>query len=93
MTGWMLLTSGCFSLSPESATQTIGAALRAEVDGATVRHAVLHVDAPRKAVSGTWAAGVADAETGMAMNEATPFLSASIGKLLVAATVFDLADD
>ena len=67
MTRWMSavgLATGCFAVSPQSASESIGASLLSEVDGTTVRHAVLHIDAPKKGMSETWAAGIADTETG-----------------------------
>jgi D-alanyl-D-alanine carboxypeptidase len=97
MTRWMLpfalLLTACGGLDPQAAADSLEQALVAAVEDDAVRHGVLLVDAPRKDLSGTWAAGVADAETGAAMTPDSPFLSASIGKLFVAATVFDLADD
>jgi len=82
-----------FGLDPADATDKLQAALERSVDGGSVRNAILHVDAPRLAVERTWASGVADERDGRSMRPETPFLSASIGKLAVAATAFALADD
>ena len=79
-----------FSISAAQAAERLEIAVERAVDDAAVRNAVLHVDAPRAGLRGTWAAGVADARDGKAMQADTPFLSASIGKLAVAATAFSL---
>ena len=82
-----------FGLSPAAATAKLGDAIEKAVDGESVRNAVLHVNAPRAEIERTWAAGVADVRDGRPMRPETPFLSASIGKIAVAATTFALAAD
>ena len=61
------------------------------MDGKAIRNMVLHVDAPRLDLRGTRAGGTADERDGRAMRADTPFLSATVGKLAMAATAFDLA--
>lgn len=80
-------------LDPAGTMSKLEAAVEKAVDGGSVRHAVLHVDAPRLGISATWASGIADERDGRMMRPETPFLSASIGKLAVAATAFALAAD
>jgi D-alanyl-D-alanine carboxypeptidase len=81
-------------LTPEEATVKLETLLRETVTGdEALRNGVLLVDAPKLGVEGAWAAGVADARDGTEMTTATPFLSASIGKLFTAATVLSLADE
>ncbi len=66
------------------------AALEKRVGGKSgVRNAVLSVEAP--GIDVTWSAGIADARTGTEMKSDTPFLSASVGKLFITATVLSLA--
>ena len=81
-----------FGLDPADAMDKLQTALERSVDGEAVRNAVLHVDAPRLEVERSWAAGIAEERDGRPMQPETPFLSASIGKLAVAATAFALAD-
>ncbi|MFN2252174.1 MAG: serine hydrolase domain-containing protein [Anaerolineae bacterium] len=81
-------------LTPAEAGLELDSLLRGTVDGnAELHNGVLRVDAPDLGVEGAWAAGVADERDGTPMTTATPFLSASIGKLFTAATVLSLADD
>lgn len=82
-----------FGLDPADATTRIQDAIERSVDGESVRNAILHVEAPRLAIDRTWAAGIADERDGRPMLPETPFLSASIGKIAVAATAFVLAAD
>jgi D-alanyl-D-alanine carboxypeptidase len=82
-----------FGLDPADAMDKLRTALERSVDGESVRNAVLHIDTPRLEVEWTWASGVADERDGRPMRPETPFLSASIGKLAVAATVFSLVDE
>ena len=82
-----------FGLDPADAGDKLQISLERSVDGEAVRNSILHVDAPRLGIERTWAAGVADERDGRPMRPETPFLSASIGKLAVAATAFALADD
>ena len=82
-----------FGLDPADAMDKLQTALERSVDGGSVRNAVLHVDAPRLGAQRTWADGVADGRDGRPMRPETPFLSASIGKLAVAAAVFALVDE
>lgn len=56
-----------------------------------LQHAILHVDAPHLGIDRVTVAGTA--RPGVAMTADTPFLSASIGKLFVAATVLDLCEE
>ena len=82
-----------FGLDPVDAMDKLQTALEQSIDGKSIRNAVLHVDAPRLGVEETWADGVADERGRRPMHPETPFLSASIGKLAVAATVFALVDE
>jgi D-alanyl-D-alanine carboxypeptidase len=82
-----------FGLDPADAMAKLQDALERSVDGESVRNAALHVDAPRLKVERTWAGGIADERDGRPMRPETPFLSASIGKLAVAATTFALVGD
>ena len=59
----------------------------------SLHNSVLLVDAPLLGVEGAWAQAWQMAATGAAMTADTPFLSASIGKLFIAATVLSLAQD
>jgi D-alanyl-D-alanine carboxypeptidase len=81
-----------FGIGAADAMDRLESAVERTVDGETVRNAVLHVDAPRVGLAGVWASGIADARTGQPMRPQSPFLSASIGKLAMAATAFALAD-
>ncbi|MCC6458161.1 MAG: serine hydrolase [Caldilineaceae bacterium] len=81
-------------LTPAQAENMLAEMLRGAVaDDDAVRNAVLRVEAPALGLSGVWAAGVADARSGAAMTDSTPFLSASIGKLFTAATVLALVEE
>jgi D-alanyl-D-alanine carboxypeptidase len=80
-----------FGIDAAAAERKLGKAVADSVDGQAVRNAVLHVDSPRTGIRGTWAAGIADERDGGLMREDTPFLSASVGKIAMAATAFDLA--
>ncbi|MEX1296553.1 MAG: serine hydrolase domain-containing protein [Candidatus Limnocylindrales bacterium] len=82
-----------FGLDPADAVDRLQTALERSVDGETVRNAVLHVDAPRLGVERSWAGGIADERDGRPMEPETPILSASIGKLAVAATVLAFVDE
>jgi CubicO group peptidase (beta-lactamase class C family) len=82
-----------FGLDPADAMDKLQRAVVQAVDGESIRHAVLYVDAPRTGITQTWAAGVADVRDGRSLLPETPFLSASIGKIAVAATAFALAAD
>ena len=75
-----------FSLDPSRVAQRLDAAVGNSVDGRRVRNAVLHVDSPRTGVRGTWAHGIADAAHGAPMRPDSPVLSASVGKIVMAAT-------
>jgi D-alanyl-D-alanine carboxypeptidase len=77
-------------IATSSAIERLASAVERSVDGKAVRNAVLHVDAPSAGIVGTWAHGIADERDGRAMRPDTPFLSASIGKLAMAATALDL---
>jgi len=59
----------------------------------SVRNAVLLVESPTLGINGVWAAGIADERSGDAMTAASPFLSASIGKLFTATLVISLAQE
>ena len=86
-----LLLSGC-TLSHSEAEHALTSALQSTVEDApTVRHGVLRVQTADREIDACWAIG--DAMPGRPITADTPFLSASIGKLVVAATVFDLAAD
>ncbi len=81
-------------LTPAHAETMLADLLRSTVaNDNAVRNAVLRVEAPELGLSGVWAAGVADARSGAAMTDSTPFLSASIGKLFTAATVMALVEE
>ena len=74
-----------FSL-PSRVGQRLDAAVGESVDGRRVRNGVLHVDSPRTGVRGTWAHGIADPPHGAPMRPDSPVLSASVGKIVMAAT-------
>ncbi|UCH36455.1 MAG: beta-lactamase family protein [Armatimonadota bacterium] len=80
-----------FAVDSPKARSKLAAAVAKSVDGRIVRNAVLHVDSPRTGIRGTWANGIADERNGRPMRPDTPFLSASVGKIVMAATAFDLA--
>jgi CubicO group peptidase (beta-lactamase class C family) len=82
-----------FAVDADRAVDKLDRAVRASVDRKAIHNAVLHVDAPRVGIRGTWAHGIADARDGRAMAPETPFLSASVGKIAMAATAFSLAAD
>lgn len=87
---------GCGHLTTADADASLARSLQATInaeadDGA--RGAVMAVSSPRLGIDGRYAAGVARADTGVAMTPETPFLSASVGKLVVAAAVHRLAAD
>lgn len=69
------------------------AAIVAGDDATDVRSAVLWVDARKQGIDRGFAHGMADATRGTAMTTDTPFLSASVGKLFVAAAVMKLVSD
>lgn len=78
------------SINPATAQRKLEESFAKSVNG-PIRNAVLHVDAPRLGIHQTWARGIADERTGEPMRSDTPFLSASVGKIAMAATAFDLA--
>lgn len=82
-----------FGIDAADAMGRLAEAVEQAAADPSVRHAVLHVDAPRVGIDGTWASGIADERDGRTMRPEAPFLSASIGKLAMAATAFALADD
>ncbi len=87
----LVVCSAC-SLSHSDASEQLNRALQQAVDGAdTVEHGVLLVDSPALGLHETYLVG--DANPGQPLAADTPFLSASIGKLVVAATMVDLSDD
>ncbi len=89
----VLLGAGCGHLTAPEAAGAWESALRdAVADDEAVHGAAMAVDAPGLGVQGHWAAGVAD-ESGRKMTAQTPFLSASIGKLLVATAVMGLVKE
>ena len=83
---------GLFSIDPARARAKLQRAVTGSVDGRSVRNAVLYVDAPRLGIAEGWAAGVARADGAAPMTADTPFISASVGKIAMAATAFALAD-
>ncbi|MCJ7682607.1 MAG: beta-lactamase family protein [Candidatus Aminicenantes bacterium] len=82
-----------FAINSSKALDRLEAAVTKSVNGKTIRNAVLHVDSQRAGIRGTWANGVADERDNSPMLPETPFLSASIGKIAMAATAFDLASE
>jgi D-alanyl-D-alanine carboxypeptidase len=84
---------GLFSITPEKAAQRLEKAVVKLGRKKAIRNAVLHVDSPRTGLRGTWATGVAHQSDGSAMRPETPFISASVGKIAMAATAFHLAAD
>jgi D-alanyl-D-alanine carboxypeptidase len=89
------LLIGCSrSNPPEQAESELEALLRKTVTkNETIRNAVLLVESPELGINGAWAAGIADERSGAEMTVATPFLSASIGKLFTATLVISLAEE
>ncbi|MBX2802705.1 MAG: beta-lactamase family protein [Myxococcales bacterium] len=85
MTAWL---AACGSLSPEQAEEKLQQAVDAQLGKKGARHVVLAVDAPDLGISGAWASG--EATEGEPMGVDTPFLSASVGKLFVAAAAVAL---
>lgn len=83
---------GVFTIDSNKAMAKLDGAVAKSVDGAVVRNAVLHVDAPRVGIHGTWAHGIADALVAAPMRPDTPFISASVGKIAMAAAAFALTD-
>jgi len=83
---------GLFDIDPAKGMVKLEAAVAKLGRDKAIRNAVLHVDSPRTGMRGTWATGVADQRDGRAMQPETPFISASVGKIAMAATAFDLAN-
>jgi D-alanyl-D-alanine carboxypeptidase len=90
------------------ATQVLGPLSRAEAEAkldqaladivegnseSDVRSAVLWVDTRKQGIDRGFAHGIANVAEGTAMTTETPFLSASVGKLFVAAAVMKLVAD
>jgi D-alanyl-D-alanine carboxypeptidase len=90
----MLLTVACAacSLDRDEATSRLDAALE-RVSREGIHGAVMWVDAPRHGIQRGFAHGLADTGAGRAMTVETPFYSASVGKLFLAAAVQKLAAD
>jgi D-alanyl-D-alanine carboxypeptidase len=85
---------GCSPTTPADVEEGLESALEKVVrKDDQVRHAVLHVASPTLGLNGTWAQGVANTNVDVPMTADTPFLSASVGKLFTATTVFTLVDD
>lgn len=84
----------CGRLGPDAAAAKLDQALKTAVDDDPAVHgAVMWVDAPRLGVTQGWAHGLANLDAGTPMTVHTPFLSASVGKLAVAAAVMRLVAD
>jgi D-alanyl-D-alanine carboxypeptidase len=78
-------------LSAVEAAAKLDDALGRAVEGDPLVHgAVMWVDAPALGLQQGWAHGLADVDAGTPMTLETPFLSASVGKLFVAAAVVSL---
>jgi D-alanyl-D-alanine carboxypeptidase len=88
---WLPLV-GCGPLSAGEAEHKLEDALLDAVERGDIRDAVLRVESPVLGVDGVWAAGVADERDGRAFEADSPFLSASVGKLLLAVAVVSLAE-
>lgn len=84
-----LLLLAC-SLTPTQAEAELEAALFNALDDAGVHDAVLRVDAPGLGVEGVWAGGVADARDDAPFTAERPFITASVGKLLLASAALSL---
>lgn len=84
---------GLFSIDADGVRARLAKSLRRVVDGRGVRNAALHVDAPRIGLNEGWATGIADARDGAPMTADVPFITASVGKIAMAATAFALADE
>jgi D-alanyl-D-alanine carboxypeptidase len=88
----LVFAAGSCTHTPEVATEKLDAALQKVVrEDDDVFGAVVAVDAPKLGLSYEGAAGLAQVDAGVPMTTSTAFLSASVGKLLVAATVLSLA--
>ncbi len=87
----LTLSAAC-SLSHREAITRLDGALE-EVAKGEVHGAVMWVDAPGRGIQQGFAHGVADAATGAPMTVETPFYSASVGKLFVAAALLKLVDE
>ena len=86
-----LVSMGC-AMSRERASGRLQSAVDNTVARADqVDHAVLRVDAPQAGLQEVFVAG--EGADGLPFTPDTPFLSASVGKLFVAATLADMADD
>ncbi|MDX2015668.1 MAG: serine hydrolase domain-containing protein [Myxococcaceae bacterium] len=78
-------------LSRDGAAARLDEALREAVESDELVHGgVMWVDAPGLGLQQGWAHGLADVDAGTPMTLETPFLSASVGKLFIAATVLAL---
>ena len=86
MLSTLLALIGCGPLTADTAADRLERTLvRAVERKSELRHGILHVDAPARGLTGTWAAGDVHADT--------PFHAASVGKLFTAMTVLRLADE
>jgi D-alanyl-D-alanine carboxypeptidase len=84
--------SAMLAYSVDDASARLDAAV-ARASRKQVRSAVLWVQSPRLGFDRGFAHGIAQVETGTPMTVETPFLSASVGKLVVAAAVLRLTQD
>lgn len=86
------LLAACGHLTPAEAGERLDVALREAVEDDPGVHAgLLLVDAPALGLQRSFAHGVADVGAGTKVTTQTPFLSASVGKLVIAEAVRRLA--
>ena len=77
-----LLACACGPATPADSSARFQQILVDHVRAPNVHHAVLHIDAPRHSLHTTWTHG--DANPGQPLTQETPFLTASVGKLIIA---------
>jgi D-alanyl-D-alanine carboxypeptidase len=83
---------GCSPHTTPEAAAALNKALASVVGKDDIRNGAMWVFAPEKGLDHGFAHGVANADTGRKMTVDTPFLTASVGKLFVAAAVVRLAE-
>jgi D-alanyl-D-alanine carboxypeptidase len=88
----LITASACATLDDKAAAAALDAALGRAVE-AGAPGAVMRVSSPRQGFDRRFARGLAQREGQVAMTPDTPFLSASVGKLVVAAAVHRLVAD
>jgi len=87
----LFFAMGC-SLSPEDAISRFNSAAQI-VTQSEVKGIAFWIDAPQKGIQAGFAHGLADASQKVTMTTDTPFFSASVGKLFVAAAIQKLIAD